>query len=68
MPVIAEFVHLLETRVEVEELGDATQSLADVLEVRRDFGHFLEITVGKNMTIDVDDRAHGFPVGCFRRR
>ena len=30
LPIVAEFVHLLETRVEVEELGNAAQPLADV--------------------------------------
>jgi hypothetical protein len=61
LAIVAKLIHLLETRIEVEELGDSTQSLADVLEVRRDFGHFLKITVRKDMTVDVDNRAHGFP-------
>ena len=45
LAVVAEGVHLLEARVEVEQLGDAAQARADVLELGRDLHHLLEETV-----------------------
>ena len=43
--------------VEVEQLGDAAQSLADILELGRDLRHFLEKAIGIDVAIDIDQHA-----------
>ena len=61
LPVLAELVHFLEARVEIEQFSDAAQPLADILELGRDPGHFLEKALREDVAVDIDDRAHGFP-------
>src|SRR6516164_3154351 len=56
LAVIAELVHLAEALVEIEQLFDAAQPRGDVAEPRRDAVHLLEELVGKDVTVDIDDR------------
>src|SRR6516164_10058937 len=60
LTIIAELIHLLETGIEIEQLGDAAQTLTDVFEFRRHARHFLEVAVWKDVAVDVYDRAHNF--------
>src|SRR5262249_5480730 len=56
LAVVAEVVHLAEALVEIEQLFDAPQPRGDVAEPRRDAIHLLEELVGKDVTVDIDDR------------
>src|SRR5262249_39329923 len=60
---MAELVHLAETLVKVEKLGDRTQPLAEILCLRRQLGHFLEEFLRVDVAIDVDQwvAGHRFP-------
>src|SRR5262249_39885451 len=62
LPIVAVLVHLTKAQVEVEQLFDVAQPLADVGEVGRDTGHLLEKPVGKDVAIDVDQRMPGHVV------
>src|SRR5499433_1125177 len=59
LPVVAELIHLAEALVEIEQLFDAAQPRGDVAEPRRDAIHLLEELVGKDVTVDIDDRVIG---------
>ena len=58
LPIIAKLVHFPKPRIKIEKLGDAPQSLPDIFQIWRHFRHFLEITIGKDVAINIDDRTH----------
>ena len=58
LPVVAVFVHLRKARVKIEQLGDAAQARADILQLRCHLHHFREEAVGIDVAIDVDFGAH----------
>src|SRR5581483_4204170 len=62
LAVIAELIHFAEALIEVEQLLDATQAHADILELRCGRGHLLEEAVREDMAKNIDDRvAHAHP-------